>query len=247
MILLIIMKTTSEKILLIVGYNMDYHEVKQLKLIINATVQGLYRISKEQNISISENDKNFYIFLIKHVIFFDYILNSYPETFILKVLISDFSYLIMNDMKQNDRYIKLHERSIIENYLRLILKNPDYIRNIDTNAFNELKDSCNTYNLNDKQVGAVHSAYKLSCSYIHGGKILEENLPKFFSEVFTNIHKTKKNKNIQNNRIIQYISYLDLAFITSNKEVVSNSFHRRKSMLDVLISKDKARILFTQQ
>ena len=147
-------------------------------------------------------------------------------------------------MKQNDRYLKLHERSIIENYLRLILKNADYIRNIDSNAFNEFKNTCNDYGLDEDKVNTIHSAYKLSCSYIHGSKKLEEDLPKFFADVFTNVTSDKANKNSQNNRIIKYISYLDLAFITSNKEVVSNSFHRRKSMLDVLITKDKAEILF---
>ncbi len=223
---------------------MKYHEVNHLKDTIKSTKEGLERISKEQDLNITENDQNFYVFLIKHVIFFEYILSSYPDTFILKVLISDFSYLIVNDMKQNDRYLKLHERSIIENYLRLILKNADYIRNIDSNAFNEFKNTCNDYGLDEDKVNTIHNAYKLSCSYIHGSKKLEEDLPKFFADVFTNVTSNKANKNSQNNRIIKYISYLDLAFITSNKEVVSNSFHRRKSMLDVLITKDKAEILF---
>lgn len=238
------MKIRSEKILLIIGCNMDYQEVKFIKSTIKETIKGLERISQEKKLTISENDKNLYIFLIKHIIFFEHILNSYPETFSLRVLTTDIYYLIVNDMKQNDRYSRLHERSIIENYIRLIIKSDIYVNNIDITAFNELKDNCIRYGISEDEVNAIYSAYKESCSYIHGGKILEGNLPKIFSEVFSDKISNKKNKNIQNNRIIKYITYLDSAFIISNKEVVSNSFHRRKSVLDALLTKNRSSLLF---
>lgn len=239
------MKIKLEKIHLIIGYSMDYQEVKFIKSTIKATIEGLERISEEQKLTISENDKNFYIFLIKHIIFFEHILNSYPGTFSLKVLTTDIYYLIVNDMKQNNRYSRLHERSIIENYIRLIIKNGDiYVNNIDATAFKELNTNCTQYGISEDEANTIHNAYKESCSYIHGGKILEGDLPKIFSEVFSDKISDKKNKNIHNNRIIKYITYLDTAFIVCNKEVVSNSFHRRKSVLDALLAKKRSDLLF---
>ncbi|WP_218924519.1 hypothetical protein, partial [Bacillus cereus] len=72
----------------------------------------------------------------------------------------------MNDIKLETRYYYLNQRSIIENYMRLILKSEQYVTHITKQSFLDLKQQ-NQSNLSEREYTKIVNEYKIACSYIH--------------------------------------------------------------------------------
>ncbi|MGR9527403.1 hypothetical protein ACSS31_27350 (plasmid) [Priestia megaterium] len=148
---------------------MNYVEVKICKEEINNLIKYIedYAI-KSKGSTIDNKTKDFYRVISKQIIFFKKVLNAYPKTYFIKVIISDFLSLILNDIKLETRYYYLNQRSIIENYMRLILKDDQYVTHITRQSFLDLKQK-NQSNLSEKEYTKIMNEYKIACSYIHGG------------------------------------------------------------------------------
>ncbi|QUG42635.1 hypothetical protein KD050_05005 [Psychrobacillus sp. INOP01] len=191
----------------------------------------------EQLSQLDKKTIEYYRVIAKQTLFFKHILNAYPQTYFVEVLISDFFNFILNDINESTRYLYLNERSIIENYIRLILKKDEYISHITSQSFVDLKEQ-NRLVLNESEYSKIMNEYKISCSYIHGGNILANHLVANFEECVNGVNDiTKRNKANRMNQTLDLFKILNKLFIINNLEVVDNSFHRNKYALNYLLGK----------
>ncbi|MCZ2259962.1 hypothetical protein [Sporosarcina sp. G11-34] len=200
-------------------------------------INGFISYIEQQYSSLDKQTAEYYRVIAKQTLFFKYILNAYPETYFVRVLISDFFNFILNDIDESTRYLYLNERSIIENYIRLILKNDEYITHITSQSFKDLKEQ-NKLTLNDAEFGKIMNEYKISCSYIHGGYNLENHLVDNFEECVHGVNIiSNRNKKNRMRQTLELFKILNKLFIINNTEVVDNSFHRNKYALNYLLGK----------
>lgn len=199
----------------------------------------LENISKEKKNIFEESDKNFFIFILKHILFFKELYNYDKTNYFFRIIISDFYYYIMALINNELRYVYLNERSIIENYTRCILKVSLESDHITNKLFDKLKIE---YNISNSDFSILKQEYLHSCEYIHGGKRLETSLISYFNEYLLKKNKIKKQSKYYS-RVIKIIKIFDKILIKSNPEFVNGVFHRRKTLLKYLIGKDKVEIL----
>ncbi|MBE7680088.1 hypothetical protein GUA98_06355 [Paenibacillus sp. P13VS] len=188
-------------------------------------------------ISMDQKTIEFYRFISKQVIFFKFILKAYPKTYSIQVIVSDFLSLIVNDLKLETRYYYLNQRSIIENYMRMILKDQLNITHITKQSFKDLKEQ-NQLELNEIEYNRIINEYKIACSFIHGGDFLQEHLVSNFEECVDN--KTQISERKRKGKISQFfemVNILNKLFLIHNSEEIDNSFHRNKVTLEYLMGK----------
>lgn len=217
---------------------MNYVEVKICKEEINNLIKYIedYAI-KSKGSTIDNKTKDFYRVISKQIIFFKKVLNAYPKTYFIKVIISDFLSLILNDIKLETRYYYLNQRSIIENYMRLILKDDQYVTHITRQSFLDLKQK-NQSNLSEKEYTKIMNEYKIACSYIHGGDTLKEHLVNNFEECLESKTKiSERKRKSQISQFIDLINILNRLFLLHNTEAIDSSFHRSKATLEYLMGK----------
>lgn len=96
-------------------------------------------IKKRSNlINYHQIDNDFFCFLSKHIIFFKYLYNNNNDNYFYKVIISDLYYLILSIIENNERYLYLNERSIIENYTRAIMQTEVETNYVTDNLFDKM-------------------------------------------------------------------------------------------------------------
>ncbi|URJ39598.1 hypothetical protein [Paenibacillus polymyxa] len=217
---------------------MKYVGVEICKEEINSLAQYLedYSIG-HNNVTIDQRTKEFYRFISKQIIFFKFILKAYPKTYSIKVIISDFLSLILNDLKSETRYYYLNQRSVIENYMRMILKDEINSTHITKQSFLNLKQQ-NETELSEKEYNKIINEYKIACSFIHGGDFLRVHLVSNFEECLES--KTKMSERQRKNQISQFmemVNILNKLFLIHNNEEVDSSFHRNKVTLEYLMGK----------
>ncbi|MGO3093847.1 MAG: hypothetical protein ACTIJD_08230 [Staphylococcus saprophyticus] len=186
------------------------------------------------NQNMKNSDEEFYVFLVKHVVFFKVLSNTYSETREFKVIISDFLYYIINDIKRETRNNFLIERSIIENYIRISLNSLNNNSHITYIDFNRIKQM---YNMDsNSKYNTIIDAYKKSCDYIHGGELIDSVLSKYIQDVLTPDSCSSRKKNKENVRKTNLIHALDYLLFKSKIFEIDNAFHRNKSTLKYLIT-----------
>lgn len=179
--------------------------------------------------------KEYYRVLAKQILFFKFIFDSYPDTYPAKVIISDFFNFMLDDINESTRYLYLNERSIIENYIRLILKDEAYSTHITFQSFIDLKRE-NASILSDAEYSKIMNEYKISCSYIHGGHKLTNHLVDNFEDCLNGISTISlRSKRNRINQTTDLFKILNKLFICNNREVVDNSFHRNREALKYLL------------
>ncbi|TYS86221.1 hypothetical protein [Rossellomorea aquimaris] len=200
-------------------------------------INNLINNIERQFSPIDSQTVEYYRMIAKQTLFLKHILNTYPQTYFAKVLISDFFNFILNDINESTRYLYLNERSIIENYIRLILKKDEYITHITSQSFLDLKDQ-NKLILKEAEYSKIMNEYKISCSYIHGGYKLTDHLVDNFEDCVNGVDIiTKRNKKNRINQTLDLFKILNKLFVINNIEVVDNSFHRNKYALKYLLGK----------
>jgi len=200
-------------------------------------INGFITYIEQQFSPLDNQTAEYYRVIAKQALFFKHILNAYPQTYFVKVLISDFFNFILDDINEATRYLYLNERSIIENYIRLILKKDEYITHITSQSFKDLKEQ-NKLILKEDEYSKIMNEYKISCSYIHGGYKLANHLVDNFEECISGINViTQRSKVSRMRQTLDLFKILNKLFIINNLEVVDNSFHRNKYALRYLLGK----------
>lgn len=219
-------------------------QIDEIKKYIDRFIEELSSYSNETCIkSITKQEKDFFSFISKQIIFLKELYKIY-SSYEIKVLISDFYNYIVSIIKNEHRYIYVNERSIIENYTRLIVNvdtGEDYIT---LNVFNKLKSKKFVTLLKQDEFSLIKSEYAVSCEYIHGSKLLNDNLAYVFRECISNV-VVFKNKNNYIQKIIKLIKIFNRLLVSTYPEFIDCSFYRRKSVLSYLIGSHNVDLLFS--
>ncbi|WP_028592437.1 hypothetical protein [Paenibacillus massiliensis] len=217
---------------------MKYVGIEICKEEINTLIQYLENYSIKHNKgTFDQITKEFYRLVSKQIIFFKFMLEAYPKTYAIKVIISDFLSLILNDLKSETRYYYLNQRSVIENYLRMILKNEMKITHITKQSFLDLKQQ-NATELSKIEYNKILNEYKIACSFIHGGDYLKVHLVSNFEECLESKTKiSERQRKSQISQFIDMVNILNKLFLVNNTEEIDNSFHRNKVTLEYLMGK----------
>lgn len=211
--------------------NMNLVGLKICKSEIKNLIEDIERVFPQ----LDNQSKEYYRVIAKQILFFKFIFNTYSETYAAKVIISDFFNFMLDDIKDSTRYLYLNERSIIENYIRLILKDESYNTHITNQSFIDLKRE-NESILSDAEYGKIKNEYKISCSYIHGGYNLSNHLVDNFEDCLNGISTiSQRSKRSRINQTLDLFKILNKLFIHNNKEVIETSFHRNKEALKYLL------------
>lgn len=223
--------------------DMTYNEICQIKYYINQFNETLTKFAEQNELIIQQSSFDFFAFISKHILFYKYMYQNNSIGRYYKVLISDCYYYIITIIKDEVRYMYVNERSIIENYLRLIVNKSVDESHITDKIFHEIKEQQHFFRITDDEYSLLKSEYSESCGYIHGGNVLDNNLSVVFNECILNDKKvSEKNKYYQ--RIKKMIKTLDHMLVLQYKEDVSGAFHRRKSLLSYLIGEECVDLLF---
>lgn len=215
-------------------------EIQMYKTDLNKFIERLNLFSEENNFNIQENDKSLFIFISKRIYFFK-ILNNDMNNHHIEVLISDYLHFIISIIRQENRYLYLNERSIIENHMRFIFNDTVENNHITNDLFGKLKIKYGNY-FNENKYSLLKSEYAEACNYIHGGKILKESLCLFFNDYIS--VKNSINRNNHYERLIKIIKCFDMCVLSTNVELIDVSFHRRKSLLKYLMGDNYHKQLF---
>lgn len=222
-----------------------YIEVKSCKAEINRMMETI-KENCPTNFMVEKIDISFFSALAKRILLFKYFCRCTNNSKYYKILISDMYYMIIAIINCDTRYVYLNERSIIENYMRMIVGinvSDDYITG---NSFEVLKSEMEKVFGNDKtQYSLIKSEYSVACNYIHGGDLLQKELKQYFKECIES-KSVMIDRSKFYGRILKIIKIFEKILINKYPEFVSNSFHRRKTVLEYLIGKDGLKYLFEQ-
>lgn len=222
--------------------DMTYNEVDFIKSDIKMFVDHLIEFGEQHSVLFSQADISFFSLISKHIIFFKYMYQPNQLGRFYKVLISDGYYFIISIIKRETRYIYVNERSIIENYLRIMINKTIEEDHITENIFRLVKEQYSAI-LTDKDFSLLKTEYITSCEYIHGGNIMDESLSWVFDECVQN-NRNFKDINKYYIRIQRILKIFDSMIMHIYKEEVNGAFHRRKSVLEYLLGKECVDILF---
>lgn len=215
-------------------------EINLYKKEIEFLIKEITETSYNKGFTIKNIEKGFFAFIAKHIIFFKLFLKTNQENYFLKIIVSDLYFYILAIITNEARYVYLNERSIIENYMRLILVVNTKDNHVTYRLFENLKSK---YSISESDYSLLRSEYCTACEYIHGGEILNENLIKVFSEY---IKKKRELKDLPNyfERICKMIRIFDLILIKKDAANISGIFYKRKYVLEYLLGKNCVDELF---
>lgn len=223
-----------------------FSEIDRVKIDIKLFDDQIKKIANNNKEILTENDISFYNFLAKRIIFFKYFLfgmNDARKEHLCKVIISDLYNLILSLLDSEYRYAYLNERSLIENYCRLILFDSNGDSYINSDLFDKLKQQDYKFNFNQDEYSLLISEYKTCCEFVHGGGIIGNSL-KFIIEEYEDYTWDFKEKNAYYERIKKIFKFLDKLLISNFTEYVDSCFFRKKTLLEFLLKKDILEIIF---
>lgn len=220
-----------------------YSQINEIKKSISRFIDLLSEYASSNGLdALSEPEKIFFTFISKQILFFKYFNNCYPD-FKLKVLISDYYNYIVSIIRNENRYLYLNERSIIEGYTRLIVGINVEQDHVTSGLIEQLKSNNYINPLSDTEYNLITSEYVTSCGFIHGSKLLSDDLSYYFKECTTNF-PTLKNINAYYQRITKVIKIFNRMLISNCTEQIDTTFWSKKSILEYLIGKDNVDLLF---
>lgn len=220
-----------------------FSQINEIKTSISQFMSSLsdYSILNRLN-TITQQQKNFFTFISKQIIFVKEVYNYYPDRK-LKVIISDYYNYIVSIIKGENRYLYLNERSIIEGYTRWIVSINVEQNHVTSELIAQLKDNMYINSLTNNEYNLIREEYVTSCGFIHGSTVLDNNLSYVFHECISNNFKLK-NMNSYFQKIIKIIKIYNRLIISNQTECIDTVFWGRKSVLEYLIGKDSVEILF---
>lgn len=223
--------------------DMTYSEIKKIKLDIKQFLDEIQKIALNQQFDYSQKDRDFFSFIAKHIIFFKYLYKGEQEKYFYKVLISDLYYLILSIIKCEVRYIYVNERSIIENYTRAIMDVSLEKSHITASILQEMQEKKFLCDFTKDEYSLIKNEYVISCGYIHGGDILNDNLAYVFDECVNN-NFTIKERNKYYIRVQNVLKIFDKLIVADKASYISGCYHRKKTVMEYLVGKNQVDLLF---
>ncbi len=223
--------------------DMTYSEINTIKQNIKSFIIKIFDLAKENNRIVDKNEEEFFIYLSKHIVFFKYLYLGLGKNYFYKVIISDIYNFMFSIIKNDIRYIYVNERSIIENYIRAIMRKTIEDDHVTNKLFLDMKAKNFLFNFTEDDYSLIKSQYSTACNYIHGGEALDHCLVYFFNDcLFDKKEIAEKHKYYQ--RIRNILKIFDKMLISEYGKNISSCFHRQKSVFEYLLGKDCLELLF---
>lgn len=223
--------------------DMTYREIEGIKLNIKQFLDEIQKIAKLYQFEYSQQDRDFYSFIAKHIIFFKYLHQGEKKSYFYKVLISDLYYLILSIIKHEKRYMYVNERSIIENYMRAIMQISLQDDHINESVFQEMRNKKFYCQFTDEEYSLIKNEYVTSCEYIHGGNILNDNLAYMLDECENDKFPIKDRVKYYI-RVQDVLKTFDKLIVAEKTLYINGCFHRKKSVMKYLIGAKQVELLF---
>lgn len=224
--------------------DITFSELLLVKSSIKEFNNKLEEIAETLGHTLTQDERNFYVFISKHIILFKYLYNGMNDQYFFKVMISDLYYFILSLLKGEARYVYLNERSIIENYTRAIVRKTVEEDHVTENLFLKMKSIKFSFEFTESDYALIKNEYKTSCDYIHGGNILNDSLVSVLDECLDN-NLQIKDINKYYKRIIKIFKIYDKMLISEYCEYISGCFHRKKTIFEYLLGKECLELLFS--
>jgi len=223
--------------------DMTTQEINKIKININDFILEIKKESQIINFDFCQSDRDFFSFIAKHIVYFKYLYMGGKYKYFFEVLISDLYYLILSIIKNEKRYMYLNERSIIENYMRVIMLITIKDNHVTENVFREMHKKVFKCGFSDTEYSLIKSEYAESCCFIHGGLILKDDLVFALEECSNEIFEIKVRKKYYV-RLQNVLKIFDKLLIAENCIYISGCFHRIKSVMEYLLGKQMVNLLF---
>lgn len=225
--------------------DMTYHEIAITKNDIREFLNLLEKVSSEQGNELQQIDIDFFSFLAKQIVFLKDIYSRGRKVHMLAVLISDYYNYILSIVKNEHRYIYLNERSMIENYMRLILykmvEDDFHVGQLLTALKEKFPDI-----MTPDDFSLLKNEYSIASNYIHGGNQLSETLAFYFENCLCR-NVPFRNKNTYYENIKKLLKLSIKLLIRKYSNIIDGVFHRRKSLLEYLLGKMLVDFLFLER
>lgn len=228
-----------------ISSDMTHNEIIAAKKDVQDFIHLVKNVALSQKSELEQVDIDFFSFLSKQIIFLKNLYFGAGKPYIIAVLISDYYNYILAIIKNEHRYIYLNERSMLENYVRLILYKmveDDFhvgkmLQTLKTNFPDILKSD---------DFSLLKSEYRKASSYIHGGEELSKSLATCFDDCL-NRKIQFENKNSYYKNVKKLLKLNVKLLIRKYLELVNGVFHRRKSLLGYLLGNSMVNFLFFEK
>ncbi len=225
--------------------DMTYIEIDAVKNNINDFIKKLHVAAEDENDELTRSDESFFTSIAKYIVFCKILEQSsflkYASQF-LENIISDSYYLILSLIRKEKRYVYVNERSIIENNIRMITNTSLEDTHITSDVFEKLKTM--VYKMDEAEYALIRSEYRVSCDFVHGGKLQHSNLSFVLDECLQKDRLKEREKNAIYCRILSILKIFNYMLIAEYTEQINGSFHRRKSLLGYLLGNNIVDYLF---
>lgn len=227
--------------------DMTLIEIDMVKKNIQEFINRLCTLAEKESGKLTESDISFFVRIAKYIVFCKFLQKSLHfgnMTQFLDNIISDSYYLIISFIKKEKRYVFVNERSIIEHNIRMITFTTFGETYVTDSVFKKLYTG--KYTLQEKEYALLRNEYKISCDFVHGGKLLHESLSFVLEECLREDALSQKEKNAMYKRIMDILKLFNNMMIAQYPEEINGCFHRRKSLLGYLIGEEAVDFLFQQ-
>ena len=191
----------------------------EMKNEIKKCIKELENIASQNRNILIEQDKNFFSFILRKILFYKKLSRYWSNKkhlFLFKVIVSDLFSLIFTIIEKKERYCFLNERSIIENFTRILVSvsiEEDYVTK---NVLDKLKEK-----ITFKEYSFINNEYINSCRYVHGSDILNGTLISIFSN-----NLLEKNTKIFNSSRKKCAFYLRIEKLLNIYEKLLNIYEK---------------------
>ncbi|HFI0633821.1 TPA: hypothetical protein ACGO2G_000279 [Streptococcus suis] len=179
------------------------------------------------------------VYLLKQIIFFKMLSlasqDDITKGFYLKI-VSDLYYIIDCLQKKQVRYFYFNVRSLLENYLRLLMKTTTENNHITNEVFRKFKEKFSTitnqqFILHEEEFSLIKSEYSTACEFVHGGEVIKDSLVFVSDDFIIPDDFSRKNKCEKIRTILKIFNRL---LLHEAYEDIDSTFHRKKTILEYL-------------
>nr|DAS87825.1 MAG TPA: hypothetical protein [Caudoviricetes sp.] len=223
------------------------NSITKMKNEIKVCIEEIESICSKEKSILTEADKNFFSFILRKILFYKKICkywSNQKHLFSFKVIVSDLFSLIFTIIEKKERYCFLNERSIIENFTRILVSISIAEDYVTKNVLDKLKKETT-----NKEFSFINNEYINSCGYVHGSDILNGTLISFFSnnlsEKNTKIFNSTKKKCVFFLRIEKLLNIYEKLLICKFSDKIDGIFFKEKDVFEYMTSKKHLELLFS--
>lgn len=221
------------------------NQIKQIQGEIKEYIEALSSLSCQENLH-EQSHFDFCIFLAKHIVFFKMIssvIHDRRYNRLYNLVISDLLSLSFEITRNEQRYIYLNERSLIESFMRIITKCDGRVKGISP-VFLQLQEI--SKNLPVKvEYDLIKSEYAMASNYIHGNVKDTDTLSLFLEDCIRKKGLPSKKIKQYFQRLVRVIVSFDRMLINQQVDQINEAFYRKSKIMQYLIGKDQVDFYFS--